>query len=294
MWNGSWLTCTRMRSVIFKNFTLECFSIGSNGNGPRGERGSVEMALDPDPERMLLQNLDGILPADEVHLWRADLSFPKNGLDTLRELLVPEDHDRAARFEQPGLRNQFLFTRAFLRQTLGRYLQVEARELQFRTTRYGKPEISNSPDIQFNLSHSGKVAVLAIVRGRRVGVDVEQIRGNVDPMELASRFFSPREIGWLQAQPDSERLSSFFVCWTAKEAYLKARGEGLTTPLSSFGLVPSEGNSRLELEFYDDPKESRRWSICRLSLGPDLRGAVAVEGTHCRICLGTWQPEIPS
>jgi 4'-phosphopantetheinyl transferase len=246
------------------------------------------MALHPELETTFLKDLDGSLPDNEVHVLRADLTIPQTGLDTLRELLAPEELERAAQFKLSVPRSQFLVTRAFLRLALGRYLPIGARELQFRTTRYGKPELSQFPDLRFNLSHSGNVAVLAITRCRQVGIDVEQIRDEVNPMELASRFFSRQEVKWLQAQPDSERLSSFFACWTAKEAYVKARGQGLSMPLNSFGVIPIPGSSRLNLETYDNPGESGHWLICQLQLGTDLRGALAVEDVNCRVCMGRW------
>ena len=109
-------------------------------------------------------------------------------------------------------------------------------------------------------------------------------------MELAERFFSTKEVQWLRSQPASELVPSFFSCWAAKEAYIKAQGEGLSLPLDSFGVlpVPEGASSKLQLEVYDDPEESKRWSMCRLELGPGLRGALAVEGENCRVRVGQW------
>jgi len=109
-------------------------------------------------------------------------------------------------------------------------------------------------------------------------------------MELAERFFSRPEVQWLRSQPASELIASFFSCWTAKEAYIKAQGEGLSMPLSSFGVlpVPADGSSKLRLEVYQDPEESKRWSISRLEIGPNLRAALAVDGESCRVRVGDW------
>jgi 4'-phosphopantetheinyl transferase len=109
-------------------------------------------------------------------------------------------------------------------------------------------------------------------------------------MELAERFFSTKEVQWLRSQPPSEIAAFFFSCWTAKEAYIKAQGEGLSLPLGSFGVlpVPDRASSKLQLDVYDDPEESGRWSMWRLELGPGLRGALAVEGENCRVRLGQW------
>ncbi len=131
---------------------------------------------------------------------------------------------------------------------------IEAREIRFRTTGNGKPELAGNADLhlqdssindlRFNLSHTQGVTVFAVARHRQVGVDVERIRQNTNALELAERFFSRPEVEWLRSQPASEHIPSFFSCWTAKEAYIKARGQGLSMSLSSFGVAAS-GGSRL-------------------------------------------------
>jgi 4'-phosphopantetheinyl transferase len=121
-----------------------------------------------------------------------------------------------------------------------------------------------------------------------VGVDVERIRPETNALELAERFFSPPEVKWLRSQPPAQLVPSFFACWTAKEAYIKAQGEGLSLPLSSFGVLPRLSGSELHLQVYANAEESRRWSMWQLDLGPDLRAALAVEGENCRVRLGQW------
>jgi 4'-phosphopantetheinyl transferase len=244
--------------------------------------------------------LDGILPDEEVHVWRVDQLAWEKETGALFELLDSEERERAARFKFPEPRNQFVISRGLLRQCLGRYLHIEAREVRFRTTANGKPELAANADLhlqdfpvndlRFNLSHTHGVTVFAVTRHRQVGVDVEKIREDTNALELAERFFSRQEVEWLRSQPASEHIPSFFSCWTAKEAYIKARGQGLSVSLSSFGVLPIIGaaDSKLQLSVYDDPQESRRWSIWRLDVGPDLRAAVAIEGETCRVRLGQW------
>lgn len=242
--------------------------------------------VDPQP----LQQVDGILPNDEVHVWQVELAAWEKETDSLFELLNTEEQERAARFMFPAPRHQFVISRALLRRALGCYLRMEARDIHFRTTANGKPELAESRDLQFNLSHTEGVTAFAVARHRQVGVDVERIREDTNVMELAERFFSTKEVQWLRSQPASEHLPSFFSCWTAKEAYIKAQGEGLSLPLSSFGVLPvlDGTSSKLRLEVYDDPEESGRWSMWRLELGQGLRGALAVEGESCRVRLGPW------
>jgi 4'-phosphopantetheinyl transferase len=252
------------------------------------------MAVPPEVDPQPLRRVDGILPKDEVHVWRVDLKAWEKEADSLLELLDQEERERAARFKFPAPRNQFLISRALLRRALGRYQQIEAREVRFRTTANGKPELGEGGDLRFNLSHTEGVTVFAIARNRQVGIDVERIREDTNAMELAERFFSRQEVQWLQSQPAAQHIPSFFTCWTAKEAYIKAQGEGLSLLLSSFGVLPAVAgaSSELQLEVYDDPEESRRWSMWRLELGPGLRAALAIEGQVCRVRLGQWPSDV--
>jgi 4'-phosphopantetheinyl transferase len=245
-------------------------------------RGETDVDSEP------LQHLDGILPADEVHVWQVDLAAWEKEVDSLLELLDPEERERAARFKFPASRNQFLISRALLRRALGRYRRIDAHDIRFLTTANGKPELAESCDLRFNLSHSEEVTVFAFARHRQVGVDVERIRPETNAQELAERFFSPPEVKWLRSQPAAQLVPSFFACWTAKEAYIKAQGEGLSLPLSSFGVLPRLSGSELHLQVYANAEESRRWSMWQLDLGPDLRAALAVEGENCRVRLGQW------
>src|SRR5579863_1419427 len=262
---------------------------------------AVGPGVDPDP----LRHLDGVLPADEIHVWSVDLRAWEEAAGPLLGLLDLEERERAGRFKFPGPRNQFIISRALLRRALGGYLHIDASAVRFCTTSNGKPELAANPDLRtndlrtndlrandlaindlrFNLSHTEGATVFAVVRQRQVGVDVERIRTDTNAMELAERFFSPREVEWLRSRPASEQVSSFFSCWTAKEAYIKAHGEGLSMSLSGFGVLPDAG-SKLQLKVYEDPAEARRWSIWQLELGTDLRAALAVEGDGCRVRIG--------
>ena len=238
-------------------------------------------------------DLDGGLPEDEVHVWQVDLVAWDKEADSLFQLLNREEQERAVRFKFPAPRNQFVISRALLRRALARYLRIEASEIHFRTTANGKPKLAQSRDLHFNLSHSEGVTLFAMAHRRQLGVDVERIRQDINVMELAERFFSKPEVQWLQAEPSGQQIPSFFSCWTGKEAYIKAQGEGMSLPLGSFGVLPGPSGSELQLRVYDDPEESQRWSMWQLELGADLRAALAVEGERCKVRLGQWPaPEL--
>jgi len=243
-------------------------------------------------ETELLPHLDGMLPQDKVHVWFVDLPVWEKEAASLLALLNQEEQERAARFKFLAPRNQFVISRAMLRQVLARYLRIEARDVHFRTTTNGKPELAATcqvhDDFRFNLAHTAGAAVIAITRLRQVGIDVERIRMDTNALELAERFFSRPEVEWLRSQPASEQIPAFFTCWTGKEAYIKAHGEGLSMSLSSFGVLPAHGTDsfKLQLKVYENPEEARRWFICQLALGTGLRAALAVEGENCRVRLG--------
>jgi 4'-phosphopantetheinyl transferase len=235
-----------------------------------------------------LTQMDGVLAGNEVHVWHTDLTVLVADLDRLFPLLDHHEQSRAARFIVPEPRVQYILSRAFLRITLGQYLNIEPGKVHFHVAERGKPELAEEHGLYFNLSHTEGTTVIAVTQAGRVGVDVERIRENLDPLQLGARFFSAKESEWLRAQPHDQRFAAFFACWTAKEAYVKAGGAGLAAPLDGFGVIPRAGNAELHLEIYGKPEESERWLMWQLDLGPDLRSAVAVEAVNCQLRLGRW------
>ena len=238
-----------------------------------------------------LTECDGVLPDTEAHVWHAELAMPASQLDSLYGLLDREEQHRASRFRVRLPREEFVGSHAFLRSVLGKYLEMDPHEVRFQPTKKGKPEIAEGGNLSFNLSHTQGAAVVALVRKRNVGVDVERVREDTEAMDLAERFFSAAEVEWLRSQPATKTVSSFFSCWTAKEAYMKARGTGISAPLSGFSVIPRANDERLQLEIMDMAGQPDHWSIWQLDLGASLRAALAVEvGTpDLRVRLGRWR-----
>jgi len=232
-----------------------------------------------------LTNCDGKLAGNEAHVWHFSVDLPDGMYDALFERLDDEEKERALRFKFPASRNLYVASHAFLRKVLGRYLGADPGTLRFRAATLGKPELT-AGDLRFNLSHTDGAAVVAVTRRSAVGVDVERVRENLDPLELAERFFSRPEIEWLRSQPESQRFSAFFACWTAKEAYVKASGGGMSIPLAGFGVIPYRGQAELRLEVYGDPVESARWSMWQVELEAGLPCALAVEGENLTVRVG--------
>lgn len=223
------------------------------------------------------------LPAREVHVWHTDFSVES---DAVYGLLDADERERAERFKVSSAREEFIKSHAFVRLILARYLYGSPEGIRFRTVGNGKPELVLNPEIQFNLSHTEGAAALAVSQNRRVGIDVEKVRSNLDPITMADRFFSPGEAAWLRSQPAHEQLSAFFACWTAKESYIKGCGDGLAMSLSKFTVLPHQGESTLRLKV--EGGVSERWSLWRLELGPELRGTVAAEDANLRLKINHW------
>ena len=225
------------------------------------------------------------LPKREVHVWKTDFARP---ISSVFDLLDPQEQERASRFKVDAARKQFIISHAFLRLVLERYLGIAPRDLRFRVAAYGKPELDAVTDLRFNLSHTEGTALLAVARDRRVGVDVERVRENLHALELADRFFSSSEAAWLRSQPTAQQIPSFFACWTAKEAYIKAHGNGFFLPLSGFTVIPRGTERPLQLEFLDKAQPAAEWTVWQLDLGPNLCGALAAEGRDLTVNLRNW------
>jgi len=216
--------------------------------------------------------------ANEVHVWEFRSDVPDYRTEKVVALLAPEEKERGGRFHFQRDVQRFSVTHARMRSILGAYLQSDPRELTFASSPHGKPSIPDiTPDIRFNLSHSGDRAIVAIATACEIGVDVEKVRENVECDQLAERFFSPNEREFIRQLASEQKLSAFFRLWTCKEAFLKAHGAGLSRSLSSFDVRP--GNSPGELlKIRGDASEEDRWSLVELESSAGYAAAAVVEG----------------
>jgi 4'-phosphopantetheinyl transferase len=231
------------------------------------------------------------IPPREVHVWRAGLDGSEFVRQHLEATLAPEEIARANRFFFPRDRQHFVAARGILRQLLSGYLGRPPADLEFAYHPRGKPYLLPQPTdvpIAFNVSHSHGLALLAFSLGREIGVDLERVRLNIASDEIASRYFAPREVAELQSLPSEQRPEAFFLCWTRKEAYIKALGEGLQIPLTSFrvSLTPQQPDI---LESAD----ASRWTLRSLSPAPDYAAALVAEGHDWQLRLFDWQPTKP-
>jgi len=218
-------------------------------------------------------------PHEEVHVWRATLAWPDAAARRLEQCLSADERDKMQRFRFEKDRRRYLIGRGGLRTLLGRYLDLAPQDLRFETAAAGKPHLaSGQRRLQFNLAHSGEYVLIAIAEGRTVGIDVEEIRDDFDAGELAAHFFSPGEQRDLETLTGRTRIEAFFECWTRKEAYVKARGEGLSLPLEQFDVSLRPGEPARLIATRPDPAEARRWQLSGLDVADGYKAALAVEG----------------
>ena len=228
------------------------------------------------------------LGPDEVHVWRASLRPAAAALARLEAHLSPDERARAARFRFPRHRDAFVAGRGAQREILARYTGLPPAALAYRATEHGKLSLDGpaaAAGIRFNVSNSGGLALYAVTRGREVGVDLEELREMPDGMEIARRFFSAPENQVFAALPAEARDGAFFACWTRKEAYIKAVGEGLSMPLDRFDVAFAPGEPPRLLATRGDEAEASRWTLLELHPGEGYVGALAVEGGGWRVVL---------
>lgn len=237
--------------------------------------------------RTQLGSIIELAPA-ALHVWRVELDVPAATRARLWLVLSEDERQRARRFHFALDMDRFVAAHAALRLILARYLGgADAAGLRFSTGPFGKPALGGR--LQFNLSHSHALALCAIAYSR-VGVDVEKMRPDFATNDIASRHFSPRENRTLRAVGAAERCAAFFACWTRKEAYVKARGEGLSLPLDAFDVSLAPGETPALIETRPDPSEARRWSLWSLDVGAGYAAAVAVEGESSAPACWQWDP----
>ena len=222
----------------------------------------------------------------EVHIWRAVVSE----IDLLRmelgSLLTPSERRRAETFKSPDGRSSFIARRALLRKLLSMYLNRPARDLAFQLNAYGKPRLSGC-DVDFSVSTSCGVILLAFARRRRIGIDLEYTNVDFDYQAVADQNLAPSERQFLAKLSGSDARAAFFSYWTRKEAFVKALGCGLSMPLNGFE-VPLVEASPVVLVGADRREELPSWRLVDLMIGSAYRAALAVEGSDSWVPRCMW------
>lgn len=177
------------------------------------------------------------LPSNQIHVWRLDLEKSTDQVSCLFACLGADEVSRAGRFKFDKDRRRYIACRGALRRILGGYLGEDAREVAFEYGPAGKPSVSGGGDIRFNLSHSHEACVVAVAKGREVGVDVEKVRTMPNSEEIARRFFPSADWNSLMELPPYLRQDAFFRLWVRIEAAIKAGGHGFSAPVAGSWVV---------------------------------------------------------
>jgi 4'-phosphopantetheinyl transferase len=215
---------------------------------------------------------------EEIHLWRTNLDVSIERVKELATILSPDERARAERFYFELHRNRFIVSRGGLRTILGCYLNIQPDRVEFEYSSRGKPKLAGAAQLQFNVSHSQDLALYGFSCDRAIGVDLEYLRVIDDAQKIAQRFFSTQESAVIDSLPEDERNAAFFRGWTAKEAYLKATGDGLAGSLETVevSLVPGEPVRLLALA--GDSQAASRWHLHSFIPAVDYIATVAIEG----------------
>ncbi len=214
------------------------------------------------------------LPKNEVHVWRAWLDAEPAQYSRLRQHLSEDEIARANRFVFPRDRDHFIVARGTLRELLGAYLQSAPRSLQFTTGKFGKPALADQNNFRFNVTHSHGLALYAFAVEAQVGIDTEKIREDFGGRDIAERYFSKAEQKELLDLPSEVQATAFFLCWTRKEAYIKAHGDGLQIALDSFDVSLTPGMPETLRT-----SDKQAWSLRSFTPAPQFVAALVVQGT---------------
>jgi len=228
-----------------------------------------------------------VLPSDEIHIWLIPL--PDNGQypENLARHLSIDESARARRFMFDRDRARFVVAHGCLRRILATYTDQAPAAIAISVATKGKPFLAHHPDLRFNLSHSGSWALVGIAQGRELGVDIEHINPARSTDNIAERFFAAGEVRELHALPEQCRTNGFFNCWSRKEAYIKARGEGLAIPLGSFEVSLGDPAILRQAEDQD------RWSMAPLQAPVGYAAALVAEGSGWTVRYFSDSPSTP-
>ena len=224
------------------------------------------------------------LADNDIHVWRASLTRDQATLRSFESTLADDERARAERFIFESDRDHFVAAHGFLRNLLGRYLHCPPKTAVFTYGPHGKPFVTShgsEPHVCFNLSHSRGVALVAIGYKRQIGIDIELIRPEFAGDEIAKRYFSTKEIDELGKLPVELRTEGFFLCWTRKEAYVKARGDGLHVPLDTFSVSVSP-DAPATLSSADESRWRIESFVPSLVSEPEYVASVVAEGKDWR------------
>ncbi len=237
-----------------------------------------------------LDFVDSLSPG-VVHVWQAPLDDSPDRASRFQLYLSDDERERANRYRSPQPQFQFVITRSILRILLSRYLRIPSTHIHFEVQSQGKLILARpSPSpVQFNVSHTRGMALIALTLQHAVGIDVERIDRAIQDRDIAERYFSAREAEHLASMPAPERPYHFFSYWTCKEAYLKMLGRGMAEGLAHCEITYDPELSAARIINLDQPNRGEDCSLYRMTVGPEHIGAVAIASSSMQVSYWKWE-----
>src|SRR5436190_2195168 len=230
----------------------------------------------------------------EVHIWFAWSNVGPEGVAQFDRVLSPSEIAAADRFVFERHRVTYRFAHMALRSILSNYVDRSPDKLRFGQNSYGKPFLiaadERNDEVQFNMSHSGQIVVVAVTRGRHIGVDVEMMRPLKDYASIATLNFTQEERAWIESVPSEYQQNAFFKSWARKEAVIKALGKGLSMPLNTFDASILSGQLGRRLTLHSDFPEVESWWLVDMTAPEGYAGAVVVEQSIEKLMYAVWEP----
>ncbi len=265
LWNGK-LQMFILDAIFFETCSRQPMSIN-------------KLKWQPRPNSFRIVNSD-------IHIWRTFTSKDNAADENALNVLSSDELARAERFHKIDDANRFIEQRSILRTILGWYLDILPRNVRIDYTPLGKPKLytpNNKQNLEFNITHSGEIMLVALTTDRNVGIDIERIRPMVDMSRMIELYFSAREIEELSSYNESERMTAFFCGWTRKEAFLKAIGEGLQFPLDKIDVSWDSEETRPSLLIPAELNGLSDYHLFSFHPADSYVAALAVEGENWNV-----------
>lgn len=213
---------------------------------------------------------------DTIESLTIELTASQRLIHLAEGILSREERDRASRFRFPELHRRYTISHACLRVLLAGYLRRHPASIGFCFGRSGKPSVAGA-SVEFNMSHSGEMAAYAFTSNASIGVDLEHVRPLPDMLSIAGRFFGREEAAELMATVDDRRDEAFYRCWTRKESFIKALGDGLSYPLDRFRVSLAPGTPAI-ISIDGNEDAARQWTLYDLAPAHGYIGSIAIQG----------------
>lgn len=225
------------------------------------------------------------LGENEIHVWLVATTVPEVNLASCAGLLSSAEQARTEKFIFDKDRRLYILAHAALRSILCKYLDTPPARLEFIDGSNGKPKLTTDllGDLRFNLSHSGERAMIAVAFGREIGVDIERVKEGFGFDEVAEHFFTAREVTALRALPSHLQRQAFYKCWTSKEAFLKAKGTGLSGKPDDVEILLAGEAMRIEARVPG-------WTLTEIDPTGEYEAALVVEGDPLPVRCYEWEP----